>query len=181
MEDFPIVTTRSGDDGKTKLYGGGRISKHDPILECLGSLDELNAWLGHVRLQLGTEEAWLLRRIEEVQRSLFSIGTLLATPDVRDWCERCPIPDLEGLEKDEKLLLEKANPPPGFVIPGQEPRAAIADIARTVCRRAERRLVAVYPRAVPPAMARALAFLNRLSDFLYLLARYLEQGATKMK
>jgi cob(I)alamin adenosyltransferase len=166
------IYTRTGDEGTTGLFGGGRVDKHHPRVEAYGDVDELNAALGLAR----AVEA--MPRIDEVlvpvQRDLFAIGALLATPDrekMHQQLEKARIDDeriaqLERAIDDGEAELE---PLKAFIIPGGTPKAAALHVARTVCRRAERRVVALARDIEIPALA--VRYLNRLSDLLFVLAR----------
>jgi cob(I)alamin adenosyltransferase len=166
------IYTRAGDDGGTALFGGGRTGKDDQRVEAYGDVDELNAAIGLARA------IELMPRIDEVlvpiQRDLFSLGALLATPD-REKMHR----QLEKARVDDERIAElehaiddaesELEPLKAFIIPGGTPKAAALHVARTVCRRAERRVVALSRTAeVPPLV---IIYLNRLSDLLFTLAR----------
>ena len=171
------IYTRTGDAGQTGLFGGGRVSKTHPRVEAYGDVDELNAALGMAR---AIEP---LPRIDEVlrpvQRDLFAIGALLATPD-RDKMKR----QLEKASIDERRVgeLEHAidegdaelEPLRSFIVPGGTPKAAALHVARTVCRRAERRVIALEQEEIPAVV---LVYLNRLSDLLFTLARVANRRA----
>src|SRR5579862_8060601 len=166
------IYTRTGDEGTTGLFGGGRVAKDDPRVEAYGDVDELNATLGLARA-IETDP-----RIDEilvaVQRDLFGLGALLATPDPAKMREQLAkaridetrITQLEGAIDDGEAEL---TPLRAFIIPGGSPKAATLHIARTVCRRAERRVVHLsHSVDLPPLAA---IYLNRLSDLLFVLAR----------
>ncbi len=169
---MPRIYTRRGDDGTTGLLYGGRISKADPAAEAYGSVDETVAALGVARAgapsQLG---ATLL----ELQRELFVVGADLATnPDERqkltDEVSRVTPRMVERLERLIDEAVERHPLPQEFIVPGSSPLSAALDLARTLCRRAERRAVELREagREVGPE---ALRYLNRLSDLLFVLAR----------
>jgi len=172
------IYTRTGDEGTTGLFGGGRVDKHHPRVEAYGDVDELNAALGLAR------SIELMPRVDEVlvpvQRDLFAIGALLATPD-REKMEQ----QLQKARIDEGRIaqLERAiddgeaelEPLRAFIIPGGTPKAAALHVARTVCRRAERRVVALAREIEIPALA--VQYLNRLSDLLFVLARVANRRA----
>lgn len=172
------IYTRTGDAGDTGLFGGGRTPKNDPRVEAYGDVDELNAALGFAR---ATES---MPRIDEVlvpvQRDLFAIGALLATPD-RDKMKRHldkariddgRIAELERAIDDGDAELEPLN---AFIIPGGTPKAAALHLARTICRRAERRAVALRTGVEIPDIV--VVYLNRLSDLLFTLARLANRRA----
>ncbi len=172
------IYTRTGDAGDTGLFGGGRTPKSDPRVEAYGDVDELNAALGLARA------SELMPRIDEVlvpiQRDLFAIGALLATPDrdkMKQQLEKARIDDgriaeLEHAIDDGDAELEPLR---SFIIPGGTPKAAALHLARTVCRRAERRVVALRSTAEVPDVV--VVYLNRLSDLLFTLARVANRRA----
>ena len=172
------IYTRTGDQGTTGLFGGGRVDKHHPRVEAYGDVDELNAALGLAR------SIEMMPRIDEVlvpvQRDLFAIGALLATPDrekMQQQLEKARIDEgriaqLERAIDDGEAELE---PLKSFIVPGGTPKAAALHVARTVCRRAERRVVALARDIEIPALA--VQYLNRLSDLLFVLARVANRRA----
>jgi cob(I)alamin adenosyltransferase len=174
----PKIYTKTGDDGRTALFGGGRVSKDDLRVEAYGDVDELNAVIGAAR------SAAPMPRIDEVlapvQRDLFAIGALLATPhpdEHRKQLEKARIGDkrvaqLEQAIDDGESELE---PLKAFIMPGGTPKAAALHVARTVCRRAERAVVRLSrTEDVPPVVT---VYLNRLSDLLFVLARVANRRA----
>lgn len=166
------IYTKTGDRGDTGLFGGGRVQKDHPRVEAYGDVDELNAAIGFAR---AIEP---LPRIDEVlvaaQRDLFAIGALLATPDrekMQQHLKKAQIDDrrIEELEHAIDAGDAELDPLRAFIIPGGTPKAAALHIARTVCRRAERRVVALAEgEEIPPLV---VIYLNRLSDLLFTLAR----------
>jgi cob(I)alamin adenosyltransferase len=168
----PKIYTRTGDEGNTGIFGGGRVPKDNPRVEAYGEVDELNACIGMARA------IDPLPRIDEilapVQRDLFSIGALLATPDREKMREQ-----LEKARLDQARIAEleyaidqcdsELEPLRAFVLPGGTAKAAALHVARTVCRRAERRVVALARlEELPPLV---VIYLNRLADLLFMLAR----------
>jgi cob(I)alamin adenosyltransferase len=165
------IYTRSGDEGDTGLFGGGRVPKDHPRVAAYGDVDELNSALGLVR---ATPPLLFDDLLASVQRDLFAMGGHLATPDperVTRALEKATLSDdrvgeLEGAidAADAELAPLKA-----FVLPGGTPKAATLHVARTVCRRAERSVVRLAREAeVHPVF---VVYLNRLSDLLFTLAR----------
>jgi cob(I)alamin adenosyltransferase len=166
------IYTKTGDAGDTGLFGGGRVPKSHPRVEAYGDVDELNAVLGLVRA------AEPMPRIDEVlvpiQRDLFAIGALLATPDrekmqshlAKAQIDDDRIKDLEQAIDDGDAELE---PLKSFIVPGGTHKAAALHVARTVCRRAERRVVELASHTEIPTLV--VIYLNRLSDLLFTLAR----------
>ncbi len=166
------IYTKTGDAGDTGLFGGGRVAKNHPRVEAYGDVDELNAVLGFVR---AVEQ---MPRIDEVlvpvQRDLFAIGALLATPDrdkMRQHLEKARIDDERIAELEHAIDDGDAELTPlrSFIVPGGSPKAAALHVARTVCRRAERRVVELSADTEIPTLV--VIYLNRLSDLLFTLAR----------
>ena len=167
------IYTKKGDEGTTSLLGGTRVAKNDLRIEAYGTVDELNSYLGLIADQgVDTEPVRLIRSI---QSNLFVIGSHLANDPSRSHFQ---VPSLEESEVDaleasiddmEKLLEPLTN----FVLPGGHPANSLAHVARCVCRRAERRVVELNDRApVEPIMLR---YLNRLSDWLFVLSRHMSR------
>jgi cob(I)alamin adenosyltransferase len=164
------IYTKTGDAGETGLFGGPRVRKSDARVEAYGEVDELNAALGVVRAQV--EDPELEGHLARVQDELFCVGAELATP--RDARARAVIPPVEPrwiarLEEAIDAWEAELVPLRQFVLPGGTRTAAALHLARCVCRRAERR-VAGLPEVEAPSPA-TLAYLNRLSDFLFVAAR----------
>ena len=172
------IYTRTGDEGDTALFGGGRVDKDHPRVEAYGDVDELNAALGLAR------SIEMMPRIDEVlvpvQRDLFAIGALLATPDhekMREQLAKARIDEqrIEELERSIDACEQELEPLRSFIIPGGTPKAAALHVARTVCRRAERRVVSLAHDVELPALV--IIYLNRLSDLLFMLARVANRRA----
>jgi cob(I)alamin adenosyltransferase len=166
------IYTKTGDRGDTGLFGGGRVAKSHPRVEAYGDVDELNAVLGFVR---ATEP---LPRIDSllvpIQQDLFAIGALLATPDrdkMRQHLEKAKVDDARIAELERAIDAGDAELEPlrSFILPGGTPKAAALHVARTVCRRAERRVVELASDTEIPQLV--IIYLNRLSDLLFTLAR----------
>jgi cob(I)alamin adenosyltransferase len=172
------IYTKTGDAGSTGLFGGGRVPKDDVRVEAYGDVDELNAVLGMAR------SVEPMPRIDEVlvpiQRDLFAIGALLATPD-RDkmalHLQKARIDEGRIAELEHAIDAGEAELEPltAFIIPGGSPKAAALHVARTVCRRAERHVVRLQHTVELPALA--VIYLNRLSDLLFTLARVANRRA----
>jgi cob(I)alamin adenosyltransferase len=165
------IYTRTGDQGSTGLFGGGRVSKHHPRVAAYGEVDELNSVIGLIRATPPDLEDALL---ESIQRDLFTIGGHLATPDpekVRAALEKATLSDdqVAAFERAIDAATEALPPLKAFILPGGSPKAAAFHLGRTVCRRAERQLVALAAEAPVPELF--LVYLNRLSDLLFVLAR----------
>jgi cob(I)alamin adenosyltransferase len=157
------ISTGRGDDGRTDLSAGRSVPKDHPRVEFIGVLDELNSFLGDAKLAALQEQT--RTAIETVQRDLFAAPLLLDAPETE--------PGPGGLDPERLAALtrslEEKHPMRGFIIPGKNAASAKLDIARTVCRRAERRLITLdRQEPVPPRLRR---YMNRLSDLLFMLAR----------
>ena len=163
------IYTRTGDDGSTGLIGGSRTRKSDPRIECYGTVDELNATLG---LAAVSADAGLLAAVRELQGELFAIGSHLATPEGTPRAASLPAVDEAWAARLEvQIDAAEASLPPlrNFILPGGAEPAARLHLARTVCRRAERLLVAVANEL--PVNPFILTYFNRLSDWLFVQAR----------
>ncbi len=166
------IYTRTGDEGDTGLFGGGRVRKHHPRVAAYGDIDELNSVIGLVRATAPTDLFDGL--LESIQRDLFAIGGHLATPDpekVRKALEKADLSDMR-VALFERLIDEADRELPplrAFILPAGAAKAAQLHLARTVCRRAERSVVQLADQAEVPHLF--LIYLNRLSDLLFTLAR----------
>ncbi|HLZ85069.1 MAG TPA: cob(I)yrinic acid a,c-diamide adenosyltransferase [Caulobacteraceae bacterium] len=173
------IYTRAGDGGKTRLVTGEPVAKTDPRVEAYGDVDELNAILGLVRLETAAD-AILDAIMARIQNDLFDLGADLATPDLGETAAlRIIDSQVERLEGEIDRLNEGLAPLTSFVLPGGSRAAAALHLARTVCRRAERRAVAFAHALGPEAAAvhgPALRYLNRLSDLLFVASRYANGG-----
>lgn len=170
------IYTKTGDQGETGLFGGPRVRKSDARVEAYGEVDELNAAVGAARAVV--EDPEIDGHLARVQAELFCVGAELATP--HEAKARSAIPRLEpastaGLEAAIDAWERELPPLSRFVLPGGTRTAAALHVARTVCRRAERRAVALA--AEVEIDAAALAYLNRLSDFLFVAARIANRRA----
>ncbi len=166
------IYTRTGDAGQTALFGGGRVPKAKSRVAAYGEVDELNAVIGWAASVVGDDV--VRERLASIQPDLLAIGAHLATPPAPPGRRRPPLPQLPG---DRVPVLERwidestAELPElrAFILPGGAPGAAALHVARTVCRRAERRVVELAEEA--PVEPDILVYLNRLSDLLFVLAR----------
>ena len=161
------IYTRTGDDGTTGLLGSGRVPKSDPRVEAYGSIDELNAALGMVRAL--DHQHWLEPDLGAVQIQLFQLGAELATTD-RATLERMPrvrAEDVTALERWIDRCEAELPELKRFIVPGGSELGASLHQARTICRRAERRAIAVGDEVNPEVVR----YLNRLSDLLFILSR----------
>ena len=169
------IYTKTGDDGTTGLIGGERVRKCDPRLDCYGTIDETNAALGVAAV---TAPAALVAMIREIQNDLFVIGSHLATPSESVHSQSLPLLDEAMITRLEMQIdtAEHTLPPlRQFILPGGCETAARLHLARTISRRAERLLVDfALDRPVPTVI---LTYLNRLSDWLFVQARWANHDA----
>lgn len=176
------IYTRTGDRGETGLFGGGRVRKDHTRVEAYGEVDELNAVLGLVAAALvAGPESDLLERVRVLQADLFTLGANLASPAEEEGgraSEHVPPLPLERAAEMERWMDEaeaELEPLRSFILPGGNEEAARLHLARTVCRRAERRVITLAAEAmIDPA---AIVYLNRLSDLLFTWARLVNHRA----
>lgn len=176
------IYTKTGDKGKTSLLGGVKVSKADLRIEAYGTTDELNSYIGLVNDY--QEDSQIRTLLKEIQDRIFTIGSELACdPDKH---VRMAIPDLheediELLEKEMDRMTAELPEMRNFILPGGSPEISFTHIARCVCRRAERAAVRLDENGgqVPPLI---IKYLNRLSDYLFTLARYagLKRGVAEI-
>lgn len=168
------IYTRTGDKGTTRLVDGSCVEKFNPRVEAYGTIDELNSYLGVVRtsLPLYSELHLLDLLLEKFQNELFNIGSLLATESDDIFQKLHPITDdhIEYIEKQIDFLTVELPELHNFILPGGHPVAAHLHVARTFCRRGERRSAEVGVK--DDRYANTLKYLNRLSDFLFVAARW---------
>lgn len=170
------IYTKTGDTGETGLFDGTRVSKADGRVDAYGAVDELNAWLGLARAE--GLDAELGDMLLTVQRDLFALGAHLADPRHRISARvsKASLGDeqITRLEQWIDRLEEELPPLRHFIVAGGSPAGAMLHLARTVCRRAERRIVSLGPDAVNPVV---VTYVNRLSDYLFVLARAVNHRA----
>ena len=167
------IYTRTGDEGTTSLFGGERVNKSHPRIDAYGTVDETSSLIGLARAQLEGRPGFdrldpVLRRVQE---ELFILGADLATPaEAKPLVPRIAASHVEQLEADIDRFTEDLEPLRHFILPGGTPGAATLHVARTTCRRAER--LTVKATALEPVNEQATTYLNRLSDLLFVLARW---------
>ena len=171
MPRITKVYTRTGDDGRTGLGGGQRVPKDSPRIEAYGTVDELNSAIG-VALAAGVVDP-LAERLRAIQNELFHLGSDLCI--LEEDKSRMPVPRIEerhvtALERTMDALTEQLAPLENFVLPGGSAAASALHLARTICRRAERRVIALS--RAEPVGPQTVVYLNRLSDALFVMARY---------
>jgi len=171
------IYTRTGDAGGTSLFGGTRVSKHDPRVAAYGDVDELNACLGTVRAQ-SELPGDVTEILERIQIDLFAIGARLADPaeKIADRVTKVAVADVDIQRLEDWIDRFEAELPPlrRFILPGGNRAGALLHLSRTVCRRAERSIVALGADRID---AHLVAYVNRLSDLLFVLARAVNHRA----
>ena len=164
------IYTKTGDAGETSLFGSTRVSKADARVDAYGEVDELNAALGAARAAGLDDE--LGSALETIQKELFAVGARLADPERRiaDRVTKAAVQesDVARLEQTIDRLEGELEPLRRFILPGGALAGALLHVSRTICRRAERRVVSLGPGAVEPIV---IVYLNRLSDLLFVMAR----------
>jgi cob(I)alamin adenosyltransferase len=172
------IYTGTGDQGTTGLFGGGRVDKDDPRVEAYGAIDELNACIGVVIAHL--DAGPLSQQLSEIQSDLFTLGAELGCVPGKEDRLKLTLIAASDAKRLEALIDEaeaRLTPLKTFVLPGGSRAASFLHLARTVCRRAERRVIAARARA--PVRDEILVYLNRLSDLLFVLARDANREASE--
>jgi len=181
MVKLDKIYTRGGDGGETSLATGARRRKDDIRVEAFGVIDEANAAIGVARVSIEARDALLDAMLARIQNELFDLGAELATPQdpkkPTDASLRLVIvpSQVERMEKDIDQLNADLGALTSFVLPGGKPAAAHLHIARTICRRAERILVTLGETKGEELSPTAFAYVNRLSDFLFVASRYVNR------
>jgi cob(I)alamin adenosyltransferase len=172
---MPKIYTKNGDNGETGLLYGSRVLKNDLKIECFGEIDELNSWIGKVICELKQADPnnEVLVHLKNIQSDLFTLSSMIISNGAEN------IPHLKEsvvieLEKAIDYFDEKLNPLQNFILPGGCIHSCNLHIARTITRRAERRIVSLNQDDSVPLIS--LRYINRLSDFLFVLARYLNKS-----
>lgn len=181
------IYTRTGDSGETGLFDGTRVPKNDIRVSAYGEVDELNAWLGFARASLDDDE--LRAMLERIQRDLFAIGARLADPAHRiadRVAKAAAVGDQDVARLEQWIDALESDLPPlrRFILAGGSPAGASLHVSRTVCRRAERAMVALERALGAEAFeAPLLVYVNRLSDLLFTMARAANHrsGATELE
>jgi cob(I)alamin adenosyltransferase len=170
------IYTRTGDAGETALFDGTRVSKADPRVDAYGDVDELSAYLGVARAQGLPSE--IGDRLVQIQRDLFAMGALLADPrhKIAARVEKAALSESDVVQLEKAIDHLEVTLPAlrHFILAGGSPAGAVLHLARTVCRRAERRVVGLGDGAVDPIV---IKYLNRLSDLLFVMARAVNSRA----
>ena len=169
------IYTRTGDDGTTALGTGERRPKYDLRIEAYGTVDETNATIGIARLSTASDAPQVDAMLARIQNDLFDLGADLCTPDRGEKLEWEPLriidAQVERLEREIDELNAALAPLTSFILPGGSPAAAALHVSRTVCRRAERLMVALAQQPGEIVGAPAIRYVNRLSDFLFVASR----------
>lgn len=174
------IYTKTGDKGQTSLYGGTRVSKHHIRIDSLGSVDELNSWLGLLNDQ--EIDPHVKKILLVVQHKLFTLGAILATDPEKAILKsgkellninKIDHADIKLLENEIDVMNESLPDMTHFILPGGHSTVSYCHIARTICRRAERRTSILHE--LEPTDDNVLSYLNRLSDYLFVLARKLSK------
>ena len=172
------IYTKTGDQGKTSLYGGTRVKKSNLRIDAYGTVDELNSYIGLVKDQLEDKE--VTKDLLRIQNKLFALGAMLATPldkeKLKDGSDRLKIEKIEAteiqyLESKMDMMNESLDPMTHFILPGGHTIVSFCHISRCICRRAER--IAVELADSEEINPYIIIYLNRLSDYLFVLARKL--------
>ena len=170
------IYTRTGDAGTTALGTGTRVPKHHLRIESYGTVDETNAAIGMARQNLAPGDSKIDDMLSRIQNDLFDLGADLCTPDTGEPLDYEPLrisdAQVERLESEIDALNGELEPLKSFVLPGGTPGATALHVARTVCRRAERLMVALSELDDEVVSGPALRYANRLSDFLFVASRY---------
>ncbi len=174
------IYTRTGDDGTTGLVDGSRVAKHDPRMAAIGDVDELNSVIGVAIVEMDKGEA--ASQLSIIQNDLFDLGADLATPaqddanfEPSDMELRIVPSQVERLENEIDVMNDALEPLASFILPGGSKAAAAVHVARAIARRAERTIAAASEDM--PINPQVRAYINRLSDYLFVLARYLNRDS----
>jgi len=177
------IYTKTGDDGSTKLFGGKNVSKDDIRVHCYGTIDELNSFIGFTRDQI--LDVRCRTNLLNIQILLFDIGAHLATESekagINNQLPALDVAEIENLEREIDKIQSQLPELKHFILPGGHPAASACHLARSVCRRAERAVVTLAREEEIHEVI--IPFLNRLSDYLFVLARYVgrELGVNEIK
>ncbi|MEO0393954.1 MAG: cob(I)yrinic acid a,c-diamide adenosyltransferase [Pseudomonadota bacterium] len=175
------IYTKTGDKGTTALGSGDRVMKYDPRVEAYGTVDEANATIGMARLHTAAEHPTLDKMLGRIQNDLFDLGADLATPEREgETLEYEPLRIIESqvtrIEEDIDTLNADLEPLKSFILPGGSAAAAYLHLCRTVARRAERLMVLLAEKPGEHVNTEGIKYMNRLSDFLFVAARTVNDG-----
>ncbi len=171
------IYTKTGDKGETSLFDSKRVSKDDIRVESYGTIDELGSWIGLSKNYV--EDGDIYNILQDIQNKLFTVASNLATEDQTKIKHHIVDQDIEDLEGIIDCYMGKLNNPKGFIVPGSSKKSAYLHVARTVCRRGERRIISLSKVAdINPLVVK---YVNRLSDTLYAIARFLEDEQIQVR
>lgn len=170
-EVFMKIYTKTGDKGETSLFDNVRVAKDDIRVDSYGTIDELNSFLGLSKNYVEDEEIYKI--ILSIQNKLFTVASNLATEDESKVKYRIDEKDIDYLEKVVDDFMGRLDNPTGFIVPGSGEKSGHLHVARTICRRAERKIISLGRVAYVDPLV--LKYVNRLSDTIYALARFLEE------
>ncbi len=171
------IYTKTGDKGETSLFDNKRVSKDDIRVESYGTIDELGSWIGLTKNYVEDKEMY--DTLQDIQNKLFTVASTLATEDQSKIKHHILVEDIDHLEGIVDYYMGKLNNPKGFIVTGSNKKSAYIHVARTVCRRGERRIISLAKLAnIDPLV---IKYVNRLSDTLYAMARYLENEEIEVK
>lgn len=170
---FMKIYTKTGDEGMTGLFGGGRVRKDTTRIEAYGDVDELNAVLGLVRCE--SRHELISKALMSLQEALFIVGAQLASPKRAPNIEVITSAHVDALERQIDVISENLPQMRNFILPGGGKTASYLHLARTVCRRAERRVVTLAGEDKEAVDKWVVIYMNRLSDYLFILARLANQ------
>lgn len=165
------IYTRTGDKGSTSLFDDKRVPKDHIRVESYGTIDELISFLALAKNYMEDKEIYAL--IEKIQNKLFTVATNLATEDKSKVIHHIVEEDIKYLEENVDKYMGKIGNPKGFIVPGSGKKSGYLHVCRTICRRAERRIITLsFQEEIDPLV---IKYVNRLSDLIYAVARYLEE------
>lgn len=171
------IYTKTGDKGETSLFDNKRVSKDDIRVESYGTVDELGSWIGLAKHFVEDDDIYNI--LQDIQNKLFTIASNLATEDQTKVKHHIVDEDIKYLEEIVDYYMGKLDNPKGFIVTGTNKKSAYIHVARTVCRRAERRIISLSKIAeINPLV---IKYVNRLSDTLYAMARFLEEDQMEVK
>lgn len=171
------IYTKTGDKGKTSLFDNKRVFKDDIRVEAYGTIDELGASMGLAKNYVDDEEMY--EYIYNIQNKLFTVASILATEDPSKIKYHIEEKDIDDLEKIIDVYMGRLGDPTGFIVNGSDKKSGHLHVARTICRRAERRIITLSGIAeINPLV---IKYVNRLSDVLYAMARYSEEKQVNVK
>ena len=172
------IYTKTGDAGETSLFSGGRVKKDHIRVDAYGDVDELNSVIGSVKSFLDKDHD-LHHKLTRIQHELFALGAVLATPQKSEHVKELSFSHIETLEKEIDLMNESLPALTNFILPDGSAAACNLHIARTVCRRAERKCISLHQ--ISPQETWLLSYLNRLSDWLFIASRFANHHAKQQE